>query len=185
MSILNIFIAGGPFMWPILILSIIAVAIIIERIIGLIIFQEKTKLLLPFLDKKNDISGFNNIDTSIFTLEKNDFNKILEDELQLIFDRIQKNIEILSAISAIAPLLGFIGTVSGMIASFQTIAVLDKISINHVASGISEALVTTGFGLIVAVICMSTERVFSFYFKSRAHTIEEKASNTIRKLYTK
>jgi len=172
-------------MWPILILSIIAVAIIIERIISLFFFQKKTGLLLLFLDRKKDISGFNNIDTSVFKLDKNDFNCVLEDEIQLVFDKFMKNIEVLSAISAIAPLLGFIGTVSGMIASFQTIAELDKISINHVAGGISQALITTGFGLIVAVICMSAERIFSFYFKSRAHTIEERVTNTIRKHYIK
>jgi biopolymer transport protein ExbB len=183
MSIISIFIAGGPFMWPILILSIAAVAIILERIIQLVFFQKKTNLLLSFLEKKSENSGFEFIDSSVFGLDKNDFNRIMEDELQLVFDKFMKNIELLSAVSAIAPLLGFIGTVSGMIGSFQTIAKLDKISINHVAGGISEALITTGFGLIVAVICMSAERVFSFYFRNRAHKIEERVSNTIRKNY--
>ena len=170
-------------MWPILILSVTAIAVVIERTIRIINFQKKTNLLLSFLDRKTDQSGFDFIDTSIFNLGKNDFNKIIEDEIQLVFDKSMKNVEVLSAISAIAPLLGFIGTVSGMIASFQTIAKLDKISINHVAGGISEALITTGFGLIVAVICMSAERIFSFYFKNRAHKIEERVANTVRKVY--
>ena len=53
---------------------------------------------------------------------------------------------------AIAPMLGFLGTVWGMVGAFEEIAAADNISASIVAEGISEALLTTAFGLVVAVI---------------------------------
>ena len=82
----------------------------------------------------------------------------------------------LSAIGAIAPLLGFIGTVSGMISSFQSISNVNKVSVRLVAGGISEALVTTGFGLIVAVVCLAGEHIFRFFLTARAHRLSEEIS---------
>ena len=88
-------------------------------------------------------------------MEARDMETLVEQEMQMSFDGMFKNLEYLTAIGAIAPLLGFIGTVSGMISSFQSISNVNKVSVRLVAGGISEALVTTGFGLIVAVVCLA------------------------------
>jgi len=92
------------------------------------------------------------------------------------FDRMGKPIELIAALGGIAPLLGFLGTVSGMIAAFQAIALADKISIKLVAGGIAEAMITTGFGLIVAIPCMFMESFFRYYLTSRAHKASEELS---------
>jgi biopolymer transport protein ExbB len=57
----------------------------------------------------------------------------------------------LASVANIAPLIGFLGTVSGMIHAFEAIAAADQVSAKLVASGISEALITTASGLIVAI----------------------------------
>ena len=106
----------------------------------------------------------------------NDIESLVEQELQMSFDGMLKNLEYLSAIGAIAPLLGFIGTVSGMISSFQSISSVNKVSVRLVAGGISEALITTGFGLIVAVVCLAGEHIFRFFLTARAHRLTEEIS---------
>jgi biopolymer transport protein ExbB len=69
----------------------------------------------------------------------------------------------LSTVISIAPMLGFTGTVVGMIAAFDAIKAANDISPSIVAGGISQALLTTCFGLIVAMII----QVFHNYFVSR------------------
>ena len=69
----------------------------------------------------------------------------------------------LATIVSIAPMLGFTGTVSGMIRSFRDIAAANDISPTIVASGISEALLTTLFGLVVAIII----QIFHNFFVSQ------------------
>ena len=170
-------------MWPIAVLSVAAIAIILERFASSFFFRHETRLFLSFLKTRGregkslfEISG-----SELFEIPVEDMEKIIEQELQMYFDRMHRNLEYLAAIGSIAPLLGFIGTVSGMISSFQSIASVNKVSVTLVAGGITEALVTTGFGLIVAVICLSGEHIFRFLLTLRAHRLEEEISLLIRK----
>jgi biopolymer transport protein ExbB len=57
----------------------------------------------------------------------------------------------ISSVSTIAPLIGFLGTVSGMINAFEAIATSDTVNAQLVAAGISEALITTATGLVIAI----------------------------------
>ena len=76
---------------------------------------------------------------------------------------LERGMIVLSTVIVLAPMLGFTGTVWGMIAAFDAIKVQNDISPAIVASGISQALLTTLFGLIVAMII----QVFNNYFTSR------------------
>ncbi|MBI9103045.1 MAG: MotA/TolQ/ExbB proton channel family protein [Spirochaetales bacterium] len=185
-TIYTLFITGGPFMWPLLLMSILAVAIVLERGIKITLFRKEINQLLEFL-KTSGKTGklfFSLEGADLFSLSEDEFDKYIEQETQLPFDRMFMNLEYLSAISAIAPLLGFIGTVSGMISSFQSIAAVNKVSVNLVAGGISEALITTGFGLIIAVICLSGEHLYRFILTSHAHKIEEAVTLAGRKNFS-
>jgi len=64
---------------------------------------------------------------------------------------LERGLTLLAAISNVAPLLGFLGTVSGMISAFAAIAAAEQVSAKLVAKGIEEALITTAAGLIIAV----------------------------------
>jgi len=174
-TFLTLFGSGGIFMWPLLIFSIAAVAIVIERAVQISAFRKKINSLLRYLES-GGVEGepfFSLEGIDIFKLPGEEFDKLVSHEIQLPFDKMFQHLEYLSAISAIAPLLGFIGTVSGMIGSFQSIATVNKVSVNLVAGGISEALVTTGFGLIIAVVCLTGEHFFRFILSSIAHNAEE------------
>ncbi len=174
-QLINIFRSGGVFMWPIAVLSIAASAIILERIVRTSMFHVQTNHFVRFLRSRGEegMSFFNVSGEDLFKMPVEDMEKLVEQELQMSFDGMFKNLEYLSAIGAIAPLLGFIGTVSGMISSFQSISSVNKVSVRLVAGGISEALVTTGFGLIVAVVCLAGEHVFRFFLTARAHRLTE------------
>jgi len=65
---------------------------------------------------------------------------------------LERNLVWLATVVSIAPMIGFLGTVSGMVGAFDAIAKANDISPSLVAGGISEALLTTMFGLIVAII---------------------------------
>ena len=73
---------------------------------------------------------------------------------------LEKNLIWLALFISVAPMLGFLGTVSGMIRAFNDIAAANDISPAIVASGISEALLTTLFGLVVAIIIQTFHNIF-------------------------
>ena len=73
---------------------------------------------------------------------------------------LEKNMIWLNAVITISPMLGFTGTVVGMIAAFDAIKAANDISPAVVAGGISQALLTTAFGLIVAMIIQTFQNVF-------------------------
>jgi biopolymer transport protein ExbB len=183
-QLINIFQSGGVFMWPIAVLSVAALAIILARIVSTVTFHLDTNKFLQFLRSRGTAgrSFFDMSGEDLFRMPVNDMEMLVEQELQMSFDGMFKNLEYLSAIGAVAPLLGFIGTVSGMIASFQTISTVNKVSVRLVAGGISEALITTGFGLIVAVVCIAGENIFRFFLTARSHRLTEEITLFTRDL---
>jgi len=80
---------------------------------------------------------------------------------------LEKGMVWLSTVANIAPLLGFLGTVSGMIGAFESIAAAGDVEPSIVASGISEALITTAAGLVIAIPIQA----FHNYFVSKIDKI--------------
>ena len=78
--------------------------------------------------------------------------KAAETEAQERIRRMENGFNYLTALSSLAPLTGFLGTVSGMIGAFKSIADATEVNAQLVAGGIYEALITTVFGLIIAII---------------------------------
>jgi biopolymer transport protein ExbB len=96
---------------------------------------------------------------------------------------LEKNMIWLNAVVTIAPMLGFTGTVAGMIKAFDSIEAANNISPAVVAGGISQALLTTAFGLIVAMII----QIFQNFFVSRIDRLvldmEEQSVQLVDSLY--
>ncbi len=173
MSFFSIFLQGGLIMWPILLCSVIAVKIIIERY--WVIKKSKANIpaflvkLRSFL-KKRDIAGainFCNQDKSSvsnivkkglkkFTLGNERVKEAIESAGRQELVRLEKGLSLLATISGAAPLLGFLGTVTGMIAAFRKIQDLHgATSPSDLAGGIWEALLTTAFGLMVGIAALT------------------------------
>lgn len=185
MSLLSVLLKGGWMMLPIFIASIIAVAIIIDRYIVI----RKSSLNVPsFLVKirgmlkKRDIKGAMEHCVEEKTPAANIVRKGLRkykfghDRVKEAIEtagkqeigKLEKGLSVLATISGIAPLLGFLGTVTGMISAFMSIEDLQG-SANpaDLAGGIWEALLTTAFGLAVGIITLG----FYNYLTSRVNKL--------------
>jgi biopolymer transport protein ExbB len=197
MNLLEIFLKGGIIMFFILFASVLGVAVIIDRYIAL----RKAKINVPafmvrirgFL-KKKDISGA----VSYCMEEKSPVSNIVRKGLKkyrLGHERVKEAIEnagtqeiakmekglsILASVSGIAPLLGFLGTVTGMITAFMTIQDLQgAANPSDLAGGIWEALITTAFGLIVGIPALAFYNYFQNRIKKLVGDIEVVANDVI------
>jgi len=81
-----------------------------------------------------------------------DVEAAMESSAALEVSRMEKNLNILASIAAVAPMFGFLGTVAGMIKAFYDISLADNISIGVISSGIYTKMVTSASGLIVGVL---------------------------------
>ena len=178
--LINLFISGGFVMWPLLLFSIISFACIIERFIfwrrvvkstknNLNLILEKFSNLENIQSNKNKNSIYNPYKKLLLKVKEFDLNnqKNLSIALSLSLQSIQyefdKFNDFFSTTIAISPLLGLLGTVFGLINSFSFIDI-GNIGVNsqEVTGGISEALISTAAGLIIAIFTL----IFSNYFKA-------------------
>ncbi|MCR5217984.1 MotA/TolQ/ExbB proton channel family protein [Treponema sp.] len=172
-SLIELFNLGGPFMWVLLAFSVATIAIIIERCIYLAWHNCKVKPLcekINALVKAGKISDAEDylascshketIASILLAVLKNSshgesrMERAAETEAQERLRRMENGFNYLTALSSLAPLTGFLGTVSGMIGAFQSIAMATDVNAQLVAGGIYEALITTVFGLIIAIIAL-------------------------------
>ena len=179
------FIDGGPeFMGIVLVALILGLAIAIERIIYLNMATTNTKKLLANVDDALSSGGveaakevcrntkgpvasifYQGLDRADEGVEAAEKAVVSYGSVQM--GQLEKNVSWLSLFIALAPMLGFMGTVIGMIGAFNDIAVANDISPAVVAVGIKVALLTTVFGLIVAIIL----QIFYNYIVSKIDAI--------------
>jgi biopolymer transport protein ExbB len=182
-------IEGGPsFMGIVLLTLILGLAISIERIIYLNLATPNAKKLLAEIEEALQSGGVEKAKevcrntrgpvASIFyqALERHDegiemVEKSVESYGSVQLGLLERNVSWISLFIALAPMLGFMGTVIGMIGAFDSIEAAGDISPSLVAGGIKVALLTTVFGLIVAVIL----QIFYNYIISKVDSI----SNTM------
>lgn len=177
-SLIGLFELGGVFMWPLLAFSVATLALVVERIVYL--FWHNMRVA----DLKNEVIGLieeGKIDEAINGLRaqprKNTSASILlavvqsadrgetrmekaaEAEAQERIRRCENGFNYLTALASLSPLTGFLGTVSGMIGAFKSIASATEVNAQLVANGIYEALITTVFGLIIAIVALSAYNI--------------------------
>jgi biopolymer transport protein ExbB len=160
--------AGGPFMVPIIICSIAAVGILLERLWTL---QRKRVLPQELIKRVNDMVEKNQVTPKVIeALEKNSpLGRVLaaalanrdrgreimmervEDTGRHVVHELERFLNSLGTIASISPLLGLLGTVTGIIRAFNAIVLGGMGDPSRLASGISEALITTAGGLAVAI----------------------------------
>lgn len=192
---------GGITMYPIILLSVIALAVFLERLISLrkekyvpVAFYEQ---LVSLLKKRNineavevckaNKSALARISETIITNTDLPLSRLLEvaeESGRSEASKLDKFLPSLQTIVAIAPLLGLLGTVLGMIKIFDVIALQGTGNAEALSSGIAEALLTTAAGLVVAI----PAQIFYFIAKARADAIGsalEKASSDVMNLLFK
>lgn len=177
---IDYFVRGGFFMWPILGFFIFGLAVSIERIWSLTRASINTKKFLAKIqtalreggvDSAKEIcentrgpiasifhAGLSRFDKGIEQVEK---SIVAAGSIEMAF--LERGLVWLSLVISVAPMLGFLGTVQGMILAFEDIAAANDISPAIVADGIAVALLTTLFGLVVAIFI----QFFHNFFVSR------------------
>jgi biopolymer transport protein ExbB len=168
MTVWEFFVKGGPLMWPLLACSIIALAIIIERlftlrrskIIPMELIEEVERLTrmgrlgdIEQLLKRNSspicpiiMAAIKNAD-----MRREIIKDYMEEAGATEAYTMERSIDILGIIAVISPLIGFLGTAMGMLSSFQAISSSGEHSSQLLAPGISQALITTVMGLTIAI----------------------------------
>tara|TARA_B100001250_G_scaffold372308_1_gene357700 strand:- start:128 stop:742 length:615 start_codon:yes stop_codon:yes gene_type:complete len=171
------FLQGGSFMWPILISLIFGLGFVLERAYSLMLSGiDSTKFFNAVTQKIND--GDTQAAIQICNEEKgpvasifhaglskmhrglDDVEKAIQNAGAIEMAFLEKNMIWLNAVITIAPMLGFTGTVVGMIGAFDAIKAANDISPAVVAGGISQALLTTAAGLVVAMIIQTFQNIF-------------------------
>ena len=159
---------GGIFMWPLLACSVIGVALILERWYTLTRARINTRRFIDRLLAALRDTGVDGaievctrtpgpiaavLHSGLMRADKGPdaVTKAIESAGVIEMAFLQRSLIWLASITVIAPLLGFLGTVSGMINAFDAIAAADQVSAKVVANGISEALITTEAGLCIAI----------------------------------
>jgi len=169
MNLVEIFLNGGLVMWPILFCSVVALAVAIDRFLVL----RRAKINLPAflvrirgfikdkdmsgaasfcLREKSPIANMVRKGLKKFGMGHERVKEAIENAGRQEVSKLEKGLAILATVAGVAPLLGFLGTVTGMIQAFMRIEDLaGAASPSDLAGGIWEALLTTAFGLIVGI----------------------------------
>ncbi len=164
----ELFVKGGTFMWWLLTVALVGFIFIIERLWTLNRARVNTRRLIGTVitTLRNDgvqaaaeecqkvrgpiaailYSGLQKADRGRDAVEK-----AIGTAGTIEMSFLERGLIWVSSVTTIAPLIGFLGTVSGMINAFEAIAASEQVNAKLVASGISEALITTATGLIVAI----------------------------------
>ena len=200
-SFFELFRMGGVVMWPLLLFSIVTVGIIIERAIYLFYHNLKVGDLK---EKVAEAIQQGNLNEAKQFLESQTGRRMgarvllmLINRAELSEQRLEKTVEIeamnsisslengfslLTTLGSLSPLTGFLGTVTGMIGAFRSIAEAADVNAQLVANGIYEALITTVFGLVIAILSMSAHSVFTSIVDKFASDLEIACSDLIIEL---
>ena len=194
------FIDGGCFMWPILISLIFGLGFAFERAYSLIMSSIDSD---KFFTDVSEALGGSNLDGALEICNETkgpvaeifhaglskshrgleEVEKSIQNAASLEMAFLEKNMIWLNTVITVAPMIGFTGTVVGMIAAFDAIKAANDISPAVVAGGISQALLTTAFGLITAMIIQFFQNFFVSRIDKLILDMEENSMKLIDQLY--
>jgi len=203
----ELFELGGMVMWPLLAFSIIVVFITLERLVFFIYNNRRmddiTDAVSGYLAQKDSagaeeyLSGLTKrrmgarILLALVKQSKPEGKRVfsehhveraVEAESAGCITSLEAGMNFLTALGSLSPLTGFLGTVTGMIGAFRSIAEAAEVNAQIVANGIYEALITTVFGLIVAIIAMIAHSILTHFVDKFAADIEKNCSRLISEL---
>ena len=186
----QLFLDGGGFMWPILVIFIIGLIFVLERLYHLFKGLSSNEEFAYDIAEEVKLSGIESAKTKCegakgpvanLCLAALDRAALGADEAEHALDHsgsiemasMEKNMTWISLCIATAPMLGFLGTVWGMIQAFNDIKMANDISPAVVAGGISVALLTTAFGLVVAVVLQIFQNAVLYIIDNQIVTLQK------------
>ncbi|MGH1364129.1 MAG: MotA/TolQ/ExbB proton channel family protein [Calditrichia bacterium] len=195
----ELYLMGGAFMHPILLLLIMGIALGIFKLLQLLIVRGKSRTLLNGI---GTVLKKDTLDAALGKCEKTPgpIASVLHAGLiryqkggagmsstmsavgDIEYSFLERGLSWLNFIIVVAPLLGFTGTVWGMVVAFEQISLVDDVSPAIVAGGISQALLTTLFGLLVAMIVHFFHNLTSAKLDKILTDMEEAALSLMERL---
>ncbi len=187
----SLFLKGGPLMWPILIVSLTAITVTVERLIFMVREQKSrapetvTSILEHAEHGRLDEAikaGENSEDfvAKVLVYGLSHTERSLSNGLLLSANRelkrFSQGLAILDTIITLAPLLGLLGTVTGMIHAFGLLGAKGLEAPTVITGGISEALIATAFGLFVAIVALVPFNYLNARLEDARHEVEDAAT---------
>jgi len=186
----DIFHRGGPVMWPILICSLLGFTIACERLLAFLkynfanyFFRRKQRQIIALTREgkytealslaKDSESPICSIFAQALEDREAGFTETLEATSQQTIDRLRRGFSILDTVITVAPMLGILGTVTGIINTFHVLSAAGIDNPTGATAGIAEALITTAAGLIVSIGCLFPFNFFVAQLKCRIHELEQ------------
>jgi biopolymer transport protein ExbB len=189
-TLMDYMVKGGSLMWVLLGFSVIGVAVILDRALVYLSYGFNPDRWLTGILKEIE-SGRADKALEKARANRHPVARVVEVYLEnltrparvrvdnvkregaLVLERVEKRLRILAAISHLAPLVGLLGTVTGMVMAFAQIETIDGApKPSDLAGGIWEALLTTVFGLVVAIPCMAAYHAFESHADKIARRME-------------
>jgi biopolymer transport protein ExbB len=189
---ISLFVKGGLVMWPLLLASIIAVSVVIERLTFIVTIKksrdpETVQHILKHVEHGDIpqaiISGQSSQDfvarTLIYGLthQEDSFTNALLLAANKELKRFNQGLSVLDTIITLAPLLGLFGTVTGMINAFGLLGNAGLEAPTVITGGIAEALIATAFGLIIAIMALIPFNYLTSMLEEARHDIEDSATH--------
>ena len=193
-SYLDFMLKGGIMIYPLIVLLFFCIYVIIERYLSIhkatkqdanlvndIKLQLKTGKLenaVMLCSRENTASG-NILRSGVAIIGRpiGEIESMMEKTANIEIAQMEKGLNYLGLISGIAPILGFIGTISGVIKIFHTISNTGNLNIQTISGGLYEKMISSGAGLVVGVVAYSAYHLFnmmidSFTLKVQKQTLE-------------
>ena len=192
MSIVNFFKAGGIVAWPLLVFSLASVALIAERLLfwfrvnrrqrrvvrdALKIYQQNPRNAINYLQQNADLP-LAKIFLEALELDRpnpEEFRIALESAAQAELPTLKRFNSVFDTVVGISPLLGLLGTILGLMTAFSSLKIGDVggSRTTGVTGGISEALVSTVMGLVVAIFTLFFANMFRSFYQRQLALIQE------------
>ena len=196
MSLWELTLKGGWIMVPLAVLAFVAIFIFIERFIAI---RKAASFDSNFIDRIKDYIHEGKIDAALNLCSSTDRPvarmiekgikrigrpiKEIEDSIEIVgkFEvyNLEKNLVILGVIAGIAPMLGFIGTIAGVIKIFYNISLADNISIGLISGGLYQKMITSAAGLSIGIIAYIFYHWLNVMIEKVVHKLELNAVNFI------
>ncbi len=187
--------AGGPIVWPIGLIALAALFIVVHKIYFLNRVHSNTgkymtqvnrlgeqgkwekaeELVKARRDKRSPVNNVIEAGLSARKQDRETLESVLQESILRELPVVERGLSVLAVLGAVAPLLGLLGTVTGMIDTFRVITLFGTGDPKLMSGGISEALVTTELGLAVAIPIMLLHTILSRRAEKIIGDMEEKA----------
>jgi len=188
---ITIFLSGGPIMWPLLVCSVITVAMVIERIFFISREQMRRQPIvvdemLKSVERGDPDSAITvgkisrdfvaRVLTSALSHREGSFSNAALKAANTELKRFNRGLAVLDTIITLAPLLGLLGTITGMIHAFGLLGGKELDAPQAITGGIAQALIATAFGLMIAITALIPFNYLNARLEEARHELQDSVS---------